>query len=140
MQNRNLLTANTYFICNIGVVLMFLNKPKLIRVSEVRPEPVANAKGTFIRVLFPPEETPTYSMRVFEIEPQGHIPAHKHPWEHEIFVLEGEVKIKVGNEEFILEPETAIYIPPNIVHEYWNIGESKVRFICTIPNKPSVKS
>ena len=116
---------------------MVLNRPKIVRVDDVKPEPVANAEGTFIRVLFPPNETLTYAMRVFEMEPKGHIPAHKHPWEHEIFILKGRLRIKVGEEEFILEPETAIYIPPNMVHEYWNIGEEKAKFICTIPNKPT---
>ena len=116
---------------------MVLEKPKVVRVSEVRAELVPNTKGTMIRVLFSPEETLTYAMRVFEMEPGGHIPAHKHPWEHEIFILEGKVKAKVGDKVFTLEPGTAIYIPPNIVHEYWNIGNSKAKFICTIPNKPT---
>ena len=30
-----------------------------------------------------------FAMRVFEIEPDGYSPLHKHPWEHEVFILEG---------------------------------------------------
>ncbi len=116
---------------------MFLEKPKIVHVSKVEPEHVPNAEKTNVRVLFSPEETPTYAMRFFEIDVGGHIPAHKHPWEHEIFVLEGKIKVKVDDKYFTLEPKTAIYIPPCATHEYWNIGNVKAKFICTIPNKPT---
>ena len=115
-----------------------LDKVKILKISEVPAKPVETAEKTFIKVLITPDEAPTYVMRVFELEPQAHIPEHKHPWEHEIYMLEGKVKVKVEDEEYVLEPETFIYIPPNKPHEYWNIGGEKARFICTIPNKPSV--
>ncbi len=116
---------------------MVLTKPKVVRVSDVDRVEVENAKNTWIRVLFSTSEAPTYAMRVFEMGVNGHIPAHKHPWEHEIFVLEGRVRIRVENEIFDLEPEMAIFIPPNLEHEYWNIGSSRARFICIIPVKPT---
>jgi quercetin dioxygenase-like cupin family protein len=31
-----------------------------------------------------------FVMRLFEIEPEGNTPLHTHPWEHEVFILEGE--------------------------------------------------
>ncbi|HDI02498.1 MAG TPA: cupin domain-containing protein [Ignisphaera sp.] len=117
---------------------MVLTEPKVVKVSDVAPIKVDNAEKTWIRVLISTSEGLTYAMRVFEMERGGHIPAHKHPWEHEIFVLDGKVRIRVEDKTFDLEPEYAIYIPPNKIHEYWNIGETKARFICVIPVKPSV--
>ena len=113
-------------------------KVKVVKVSEVKPVPVDNATNTYIRVLFSVNEMPTYSMRLFEMDEGGHIQAHKHPWEHEIFVLEGTIKIRVEQDTFILNKEEAIYIPPNKEHEYWNVGNTKARFICVIPVKPTV--
>ena len=31
-----------------------------------------------------------FAMRLFEMKPGGYSPFHSHPWEHEVFVLEGE--------------------------------------------------
>jgi len=114
---------------------------KIIKLSEVEAEAVEEEKatGTFIKWFFKPEETPLYAMRVFEVKPGGHIKAHSHPWEHEIYVLKGKGRIRVGESFYDVEEDTAIYIPPNVIHEYWNTGESVLRFICTIPNKPTAK-
>jgi len=30
-----------------------------------------------------------FAMRLFEMEPGGYSPLHSHPWEHEVFILEG---------------------------------------------------
>lgn len=117
---------------------MALNKPKVVRVEDVEPKPVENAVGTRIRVLISNSEAPTYAMRLFEMDPGGHIELHSHPWEHEIFVLRGKVRIRIGSEVFEVGPRTAIYIPPNVPHEYWCVGEEKAEFICIIPNRPTV--
>jgi len=37
-----------------------------------------------------------FSMRLFEIRPDGHTPLHEHPWEYEVFVLEGEGVVAAG--------------------------------------------
>ena len=34
--------------------------------------------------------TPNFAMRQFEVAPGGYTPRHSHPYEHEVFVLEGE--------------------------------------------------
>jgi quercetin dioxygenase-like cupin family protein len=30
-----------------------------------------------------------FAMRLFEMDPGGFSPLHRHPWEHEVFILEG---------------------------------------------------
>lgn len=116
-------------------------KPKVIHYTNVERVEVRNAERTWIRVLISKKDgAPTYAMRIFEIEPGGHIPLHDHPWEHEIFVLEGKLRIRIGDEVYEVSNGTAIYIPPNIPHEYWNVGDGILRFICTIPHKPTAPS
>lgn len=81
----------------------------------------------------------TFSMRMFRVEPGGHIKSHKHPWEHEIFVLEGVGEIRIGSKIYRVTRGFFIFIPPNVEHEYWNRGEKDLVFLCLIPNKPSVE-
>ncbi len=114
-----------------------LTRPKVVKVSEVNALPIENAQNTWVRVLISTSEAPTYAMRFFEMDLNGHIDAHSHPWEHEIFVLEGKVKIRVESDIYDLDTYTAIYIPPDKVHEYWNIGNTKAKFLCIIPIKPT---
>ncbi|MFN5540442.1 MAG: cupin domain-containing protein [Candidatus Melainabacteria bacterium] len=76
---------------------------------------------------------PNFSMRFFEIEPQGHTPQHSHPWEHEIYVLEGEGEIR-GETNVSFHSSDALLIPPNTLHQFYNSGKAPLKFLCIIPN------
>ena len=52
------------------------------------------------------DAAPNFAMRQFELEPGGHTPRHFHPYEHEIFVLEGEGVIVDGDEQRPCVPAT----------------------------------
>ena len=57
--------------------------------SEVTAEPVG--EGITIRwVIGKPEGAPNFATRVIEFQPGVVFDTHQHPFEHEIFVLEGE--------------------------------------------------
>jgi quercetin dioxygenase-like cupin family protein len=75
-------------------------------------------------------------MRLFKIEPSSTIPTHKHPWEHEIYVVEGEGEVEINGVVYKVREGDAIYIPPEAEHSYRNSSGSKpFRFICLVPNK-----
>lgn len=78
---------------------------------------------------------PNFSMRRFTVEKGGEIKEHSHDWEHEIYILQGEATVKVGNDTFTASKDTAIYIPPNVPHSYKNTGDEALIFICVVPNK-----
>ena len=116
---------------------------KIGRWDEVEAKPVEPemAARTTIRVLISDlDGAPTFIMRLFEIEPGGYIRAHKHPWEHEIFVLSGTGEIRIGNSVYRVSEGYFIYIPPNVEHEYWNRSNTVFRFLCLIPMRPSVEA
>jgi len=95
-------------------------------------------KGVTIRWLIAGSDGAlTFAMRVFQAEPNSHIPAHKHPWEHEIFVLRGGMKVRIERNTYEVRERSFIFIPPNTEHEYF-IGDEGVEFLCLIPLKPSV--
>jgi quercetin dioxygenase-like cupin family protein len=77
---------------------------------------------------------PNFAMRLFEMESGGHSPLHNHPWEHEIFILEGEGIAVDGNEERKVKTGDAIFIAPNEKHQLKNEGKKTLRFLCLIPH------
>ncbi|MEM3553827.1 MAG: cupin, partial [Candidatus Bathyarchaeia archaeon] len=66
---------------------------KVFHYSEVKPEEAIEEGASKLKVrwLITREiGAPNFAMRLFEMEPGGHSPLHTHPWEHEVFILEGE--------------------------------------------------
>ena len=46
---------------------------------------------------------PNFAMRQFEVAPGGYTPQHSHPYEHEVFVLEGSGVVLEGDVEHPLQ-------------------------------------
>ena len=109
--------------------------PHEVEAAEVKEE---GAEKAWIRWLISKEDgVPNFSMRFFEIEPGGRTPLHEHPWEHEVFILSGECKVILGDEEKIVGPQAAIYVPPNLRHSFINVGQEKLVLLCLIPHRQS---
>ena len=98
------------------------------------------AEKTSIRWLIKKEDgAKVFAMRVIEVGEGGHINPHHHPWEHEIFILKGAADIRIGSKIYRVSSGYFLYIPPNAEHEYWHRGGETLRFICLIPNNPTVE-
>ena len=78
---------------------------------------------------------PNFAMRLFEMEPGGFSPRHTHPWEHEVYILEGEGTVYGGGEEKPFKQGDAIFVPPNEEHQFRNNGQKTVKFLCLVPHK-----
>jgi mannose-6-phosphate isomerase-like protein (cupin superfamily) len=56
---------------------------------------------------------------------------HYHPQTEEIYyILEGRGRMQVGSDEEAVGPGDAIAIPPGLVHQIVNTGDSVLRFLC----------
>jgi len=92
------------------------------------------AEGLSVRWLITKEMgAENFAMRLFEMTPKGHSPRHSHPWEHEVFILEGEGLAYGGGEEKKFKPGDCIFIPPNEEHQFRNTGAKTLKFLCLIP-------
>ena len=78
---------------------------------------------------------PNFAMRLFEMEPKGHSPFHSHPWEHEVFILEGEGVVVSEEGEKKFRAGDVIFTLPNEKHQLKNNGEKNVKFLCLVPIK-----
>jgi len=76
-----------------------------------------------------------FAMRLFEMAPAGFSPLHSHPWEHEVYILQGEGVILMEEGERTFNVGTVIFIPPDEKHQFRNTGSETVRFLCLIPYK-----
>jgi quercetin dioxygenase-like cupin family protein len=103
------------------------------KVTDVPLEPVQEGVG--IRWLIAEKDgAPNFAMRLIEFEPGVNFPPHHHPYEHEIYVLEGQgmVTSPAGDVDEMV-PGTALLIPSDEVHGYRNTGDVPLKFICVIP-------
>jgi quercetin dioxygenase-like cupin family protein len=78
---------------------------------------------------------PSFTMRVFEVEPGSATPDHSHPWEHEVFVLSGEGVVRGKEGETTINKGSVVFIAPGEQHCFFNTGSHVLRFICVIPNQ-----
>jgi quercetin dioxygenase-like cupin family protein len=109
---------------------------KIVHYTEVPAEnPGGETQGVTIRWVVSEEDgAPNYYMRVFEIAPGGYSPQHRHPWEHEIYILSGEGEMVAEDGVTGVGPGTAVFIPGEELHQIKNPGGQLLRFICTIPS------
>ncbi|NLC56121.1 MAG: cupin domain-containing protein [Armatimonadetes bacterium] len=101
---------------------------------EAKPVAVEGAERATIREIFTAETgAPTFAMRVFELAPGGCTPRHSHPWEHEVFVLEGGGNVETAEGSVPLSPGTAVYLAPNEEHQFRGAPDRRLKFLCLIP-------
>ena len=103
---------------------------------EVTPEKVneSGASGATIRwVIAEKEGAKNFAMRVFELEPQGMTPYHNHPWEHEVFILEGKGSVVLKEKEAACKKGDVIFVSPLEDHQFKNTSSEKMELICVIP-------
>ena len=99
-----------------------------------KPVNVDGAQGVAIRVLVSKEDgAPTFAMRMFEVQPGGHTPMHRHPHEHEVFVLQGTGIVVHEGKDYAIAPEDVVFVPGGKKHCFKNTGNSTLRFLCLVP-------
>ena len=107
------------------------------RAEEVEPV-VYNGeevRGVKKRVLIGPSKqgAENFIMRLFTLEEGGYTPKHTHPWEHEVFVVEGEVELETEDGVYKLSEHSYAFVKPNEIHQFRNAGSGPASFICVIP-------
>lgn len=81
--------------------------------------------------------SPVFCFRVFTIEPGGHTPFHRHPFEHLNYIIEGSGAIvdESGQEREVKKGDFALVLPGE-KHQYKNksISEPMI-MICAVPKE-----
>jgi quercetin dioxygenase-like cupin family protein len=109
---------------------------KIFRYDSVNLEAVemAGASKVSVRWLITKEMgADNFAMRIFEVGSLGYTPLHMHPWEHEVFILEGRGQIFDKKNTVPLAAGDVVFVAPNEWHQFQNVGEAVLKFICLIP-------
>lgn len=95
------------------------------------------AKGVYKQVpLSRKDGVPTFSFRVFTIEPGGHTPFHQHKFEHMNYVINGEGVLIVENREHELGEGDFALILPGEKHQFKNSSKNQnLLIICAVPRE-----
>ena len=114
-------------------------KDNIVIVKSEEVEPLVfdtnEAKGVTKRVLIGKSSGAAgFFMRLFSLEPGGHSPLHRHPWEHEVFVVSGEATVVTDSENKIAGKGTSVFVPGNALHQFRNETSECVEFICVVPS------
>ena len=75
-----------------------------------------------------------FAMRLFDMDPGGYSPLHTHPWEHEVFILEGEGVVFDGEKATPFKADDVVFIPSDERHQFKNTGKKALKFLCLVPN------
>ena len=109
---------------------------RLDDVKKIKPN-MEGAKGIYKQIPISRDHgTPTFSFRVFTIEPGGHTPLHSHHFEHVNYVIEGQGTVINGDKEHELKKGDFILVLPGETHQYKNTSEDKnMLLICAVPKE-----
>jgi quercetin dioxygenase-like cupin family protein len=77
---------------------------------------------------------PNFAMRLFEMEPKGYSPLHSHPWEHEVFILEGQGLVVSNEGDKKFKAGDVVFILPNEKHQFKNNSTKTLKFLCLVPH------
>jgi quercetin dioxygenase-like cupin family protein len=112
-----------------------LNTLKILHYTDVSAEDAEEGASQLrVRWLITKEMgAENFALRLFEMEAGGHSPYHNHPWEHEVFILEGEGLLVGEDRERPFGAGDVIFLPQNEKHQFKNTGEKTVKFLCIVP-------
>ncbi|MBN1764685.1 MAG: cupin domain-containing protein [Sedimentisphaerales bacterium] len=107
------------------------------KIDDVAAVPVEmeGAKDVKIRVLFGPKDgSPTFAMRIFELDKSGHTPFHRHPFEHQVMVLQGDIGLVSEDGQIPIKPGDVVMVMPGEKHQFRNLSDKgPAKIMCMIP-------
>lgn len=115
---------------------------KVNHYEQVAQQPVEmeGSHGCQVRWLLGERDAvPNFAMRQFEVAPGGYTPRHSHPYEHEVFVLEGTGLVFEGDRPHKLAAGDVVLVKPDEVHQFRNTGPVPLKFLCLVPNSATGK-
>jgi quercetin dioxygenase-like cupin family protein len=105
---------------------------------EKVPMNMEGAKDTYKQVPVSKNDgAPSFSFRVFTIEPGGHTPFHTHPFEHINYVIQGRgALVTEGGVERPVAEGDFVLVLPNEPHQYRNEAKGlPLVLICAVPKE-----
>lgn len=126
------LSATTNINCPV-IIMISVRKSENFEKQEITD--LEGAENVEKEVLLgDPEGVETFAMRRFTLGRDGHTPYHGHDWEHEVYVLSGQGKIRTDEGDTVLSAGDTVYVPANEEHQFVSESEG-FTFLCLVPKR-----
>jgi len=119
----------------------FIYEKKIIKnFRSLKPSPIKRDEKLFKDVKYHPlltsreDDAPNFSLRIFSIGPDGHTINHKHSYEHEIYILEGDGFVYIDDAKINIKKDDCFIIYPYERHQLIS-GKNGMNVICIVPNR-----
>jgi len=119
---------------NMGIIHRYKGDFDWEGVSLEHYPSEGETKGVSVRWLIGSAEgAPHFAVRYFEIEPGGWTSLDQHAPDHGVVILRGRGRVLLGEEEFDIGFGDVVYVPPHERHQFRNVGNEPLGFLCVIP-------
>jgi len=108
---------------------MYITKVEKVREYKVTEQGAYKVKVKYL--LHKGIGAKRLQLRLFTVDVGGYTPLETHAHEHEVFVLRGRILVRGGDKEVVASPRDVIFIPSYEEHQFKNVGDEPVEFLCT---------
>jgi len=108
---------------------MFVTNVERVREYDVNVEGACKVKVKYL--LHKGVGAKRLQLRLFTLDVGGYTPLEKHAHEHEVFMLRGKALVRGGEQEVEVKAGNVIFISSYEEHQFRNIGDEPVEFLCT---------
>ncbi len=123
----------------MGVVHRRIGRDGNFAWDGVEEEPYRGggaSEGSCRKVLVGPREgAQHFAIRYFEIPPRGQTSFEHHHHDQGVVILTGRARVLLGWEMHEVAAGDAIYIPSDEQHQFENLSDEPLGFLCVIPSK-----
>ena len=120
----------------MGVLHRFIGKDGAFEWEDVEVETYEQGGaigGTKQVLLGSRDGSVNFGLRYYEIEVRGQSSFDRHEHDHGVYILRGKARLLMGWDVVEVGVGDVIYIPPNEEHQFENIGDEPLGFLCAAP-------
>ncbi|UCH04280.1 MAG: cupin domain-containing protein [Candidatus Thorarchaeota archaeon] len=108
---------------------MYLTKD--VPNEEYEPYNEPGFEGVLRRKLLNPENSSKqFALRTYIIDPNGHTALDRHSHEHGVYILSGELDVRVGDRQAIVRTGDVLHIASDEPHQFINRANEYAKFLC----------
>lgn len=110
--------------------------------SDIVREPGAK-QATIKRLIDTTDGADRFVLSLFELKPSGSTPPHYHDWEHEVYIIEGNMQLHLPQEQRVVQLQTGdvVFIPRNEPHGFMTDADQNCRFLVVAPTeRPPIRN